>query len=210
MIVKSMMLSRFAALTVVIVLAASMVTFAAQELPSTVKVIGKLPKYGEPVVVTTMGQSPGALMARMLCQSLGIKVEEKDLLTADDLVVASKTPATAYKAVIITMGTSLKGMGAAGIDIKAEEKRIKAVIDKAKELGMAIIGMQVEGPSRRVDEYDEASIRAVAPYSNLLIIRGDIDGDKYFESLAKSKNIPLVTVVQAMDAKPVLKAVFGK
>ncbi|HHY46780.1 MAG TPA: hypothetical protein GX506_05700 [Firmicutes bacterium] len=181
----------------------------AATVPSTVELPDKLPKAEPPVVVTTLGQSPGALMVRMLCNSVKLKCDEKDLLTAEELLAASKKKDTAYKTLIITMGTSLKGMGAAGIDIESEVKRVQAVIDTARKLGILIIGAQIEGPSRRVDEYDEKSIRTVTPQSDLLIIRKDINKDGYFSNTAKEKHIPIVFITQAMDLTHVLKVLFS-
>ena len=78
-----------------------------------------------PAIVTTCGQSPGALMVKLLFKRAKIECEQNDALTADDLKDGK------YKTLIITTGTSLKGMGAAGTDIDAEVKRIQAVIAEA-------------------------------------------------------------------------------
>lgn len=174
-----------------------------------VELPAKLPKLQGPVVVTTLGQSPGALMVRMVCNSIKLPCTEKPLLTADDLLAAARKKETAYKVLVVTTGTSLKGMGAAGIDIDHEVKRVQACLDTARKLGVTIIGAQIEGPSRRVDEYDEKSIRTVTPQSDLLVIRKDINQDGYFTKVAKEKNIPLIFIDQALDLTQVFKALFS-
>lgn len=168
---------------------------------ASVEVIGKLPKAHSPAVVTTCGQSPGALMIKMLGNMVKLPIEEQGLLTADQ--------AKKYKTVFITMGTSLKGMGAAGIDIDAEVKRINAIIAQAKKSGALIIGTQLEGPSRRTDETDELSNKTVTSQADLIIIRKDINGDGFFTKQAKAKGVPIVLVDQAIEAKDVLKTLFG-
>lgn len=196
------------ALTVVLALAGCAVVLAAQ-LPAGVEIPAKLPKAHGPAVVTTLGQSPGALMIKMLCGLVKLPCEEKALYTADELQAALKKKDTAPKALFITMGTSLKGMGAAGIDIDAEVKRVQGLIAVARKAGLLVIGTQLEGPSRRVDETDERSVKAVAPQSDVLLIRKDVNFDGYFTKTSKEKGIPLIQVGQAMDATHALKALFG-
>lgn len=181
----------------------------AEQAAAGVEVIGKLPKAQGPVVVTTLGQSPGALMVKMLCGLVKLPCDEKAMLTAEELQAAQKKKETAYKTLFITMGTSLKGMGAAGIDINAEVKRVQALINTANKLGITIIGTQLEGPSRRVDETDEWSIKTVTPQSDVLLIRKDVNFDGYFTKVGKEKGIPVVLVGQAMDATQVLKMLFS-
>lgn len=180
----------------------------AEQAAAGVEVIGKLPKAQGPVVVTTLGQSPGALMVKMLCGLVKLPCDEKAMLTAEELQAAQKKKETAYKTLFITMGTSLKGMGAAGIDVDQEAKRINALIVAARKAGLKVVGTQLEGPSRRTDETDEKSIRTVAPQSDLLIIRRDVNWDGYFTKTAKDKGIPIILVTQAMDVKEVFKLLF--
>jgi len=167
----------------------------------------QLPVAELPLVVTTCGQSPGALMIRMVCGSIGLQCEEADLLTAKDLKSKAEE-GQAYKTLIITTGTSLKGMGAAGIDIDYEVSRIKAVIQEAKKEGILIIGAHIEGMKRRVDETDYASIGTVIPESNLIIVRADGNEDGYFTKLAKEHNIPLITVKETLHLANVFKKLF--
>lgn len=181
---------------------------AAQSIPG-VQMPAKLPKAHGPAVATTMGQSPGSLMVKMLADLVKLRCDERSLITAGEFQAALKKKDTAYKALFITMGTSLKGMGAAGIDVDQEAKRVSALIAAAKKAGVLVIGTQLEGPTRRVDETDEKSIRTVAPHADLLLIRKDVDFDGYFAKLSKEKGIPLILVNQAMDAKEVLKVLFS-
>lgn len=168
----------------------------------------KLPKLRGPAVATTMGQSPGALMVKMLCDLAKVSCKEESLLTAEEFQAALKKKGTAYGTLFVTMGTSLKGMGAAGIDVDQEAKRVNALIAAARKAGVTVVGVQLEGPSRRTDETDEKSIRTITPQSDLLLIRRDVNWDGLFTKTAKDKGIPIVLVTQAMDAKEVLKLLF--
>jgi hypothetical protein len=166
-----------------------------------------LPTAQLPVVITTCGQSPGALLVKVLCDKNKIPAEQNELLKADVLAAKAKE-GKPYKTLIITMGTSLKGMGAAGIDIDLEIKRINALIDEAKKQKLMIIGAHVEGKSRRADETDTASINAVAPHASVLIVRNDGNEDGLFTKIAEKQGIPLVGIKETLDLGDVLKKLF--
>lgn len=155
-----------------------------------------------PVIATTCGQSPGALMIRLICKRAKVKCDQNDVLTANDLKDKK------YKTLIITMGTSLKGMGAAGTDIYAEVKRIKGVIDEAKKQGMTLIGAHIEGMARRVDKTDEISIDTVAPVSDIIMVKEESDSDGFFTKVAKEKNVPIYSTKETLDLVDTFKELF--
>ncbi|HQN61800.1 DUF6305 family protein [Mesotoga prima] len=167
----------------------------------------EMPVVQPPMVVTTLGQSPGALMFRLVCVRNQIACVQEDLLTAEQLaeMVAGEN---APKTLVITTGTSLKGMGAAGIDMNFEVKRVEALISKAKELGMTIIGAHIEGMARRVDSTDEKSINTVMPKSDLILVIEDSDSDGFFTNFSNETGIPLVKVKESLEIGPALKKLF--
>jgi len=196
---KSKITEIFGVLLLVVAFCLSQASFAGEQV--------SIPTAKLPVVVTTCGQSPGALMIRLLFKQIHIQCDEVDLLKAKDLK-SKADQGKPYKTLIITTGTSLKGMGAAGIDIDYEVSRIKAVIKEAKKEGILIIGAHIEGMARRVDETDYASINTVIPESDLIIVRADGNKDGYFTKLAKKYNIPLITVKETLDLTGVFKKLF--
>lgn len=155
-----------------------------------------------PVVVTTCGQSPGALMVRIAATKAGIECTQNDMLQAEDLKGKS------YKTLIITMGTSLKGMGAAGTDIQAEVKRIKTLIEEAKKQGMPVIGAHIEGMSRRVDKTDAQSIETVAPVSDIIIVKADGNQDGLFTRIANERNLLLYSIEKTLDLVQTFQELF--
>lgn len=161
-------------------------------------------KAEEPVIVTSCGKSPGALMVKLVAKKAGINAEQNDAITAADLDKAN------CKTLIITMGSSGKGLGAAGTDIDSEAVRAKALIEKARSLGITVIGSQLEGMSRRSDAADDLSIESVAPLSDALMVKEDGNADGRFTKVAEAKKIPLFSVKQPMDMVPILKQIFGK
>lgn len=156
-------------------------------------------KAGTPVLVTSCGQSPGPIMLKVILQKVGVPLDLTLLAAPADL------KAKPYKSVIIVMGASLKGMGAAGISIDDELKRVAALIDEAKKLKITVIGAHIEGMKRRAqgadagDTTDEQSIDAVAPRSDILLINKDGDSDGRFTTIAKARGIPMITVEKNLD-----------
>jgi hypothetical protein len=171
-----------------------------------------------PVLITSCGQSPGATMLKVIFSKMGFSPEPKAyevnmLATADDLRAAEST-GHPYRSLIIVMGASLKGMGAAGISIDDELSRTARLIEEAKSLGLTVIGAHIEGMKRRAqgaaagDNTDELSIDAIAPNSNLLLVNKDGNTDNRFSLIAKEKNIPLILVEKNLDILEELKKIF--
>ncbi len=168
-----------------------------------------LPELHLPILATTCGQSPGALMVSLLCNEAGLACQEADLLTADEfLSECSEEQIDTMGVLFVTTGTSLKGMGAAGVDLDSEIARCTALIEAARSRGMTIIVGQIEGPSRRVDEYDEASISSMSPLADLLITRSDVDDDGYFTTLAEENGIPQIFITDTLDLGVLLPLLF--
>lgn len=181
------------------------------ELPEVLSVLT------EPILVTTCGQSPGALMVALICEGLGLACEERDLISADELEALCESGGDCpignmiapYNTLFVTTGTSLKGMGAAGVNVEAEIARCEGLIDFAKRLGVFVIVGQVEGGARRTDDYDEQSIRAMSPLADLLITHAGANTDDYFSQLAEELEIPQVFIEQTIELKELLPLLFG-
>ena len=167
-----------------------------------------IPKVELPLVVTTCGQSPGALMVWVLSKQIKLPCDREDLLTAEHLKVKADE-GNPYKTLIITTGTSMKGMGAAGVDIDFEVARIEAIIEEAKKEGILIIGAHIEGMARRVDATDAASIATVIPESKLLLIREDSNEDGHFTKAAEEQGIPIITFKETLDLSDIFKQLFN-
>lgn len=169
-----------------------------------------LPVLVPPVFVTTCGQSPGALMVGLLLAQGGIPHEEIDLLTADELLHQCSEVMNEFTGgvLFVTTGTSLKGMGAAGVNVDSEISRCTALIEAARERGMVIIVGQVEGANRRVDEYDEATITAMSPLADLLITRTDANEDGYFTTLSEENEIPQIFIEDTIDLGVLFPLIF--
>ncbi len=168
-----------------------------------------------PVLVTSCGQSIGPTTIKVVLQRLKMAYDI-DPLAAPETLQAKAKAGTPYKSLIITMGASLKGMGAAGIEIEDELARAAALIAEARKEGIKIIGAHIEGMKRRSqgaaagDTTDEQSIDAVAPNAHILLVLKEGNSDGRFTVISQAKKIPLIEFEKTLDLIPALEKLFGK
>ncbi len=173
------------------------------------------PKADLPVLVTSCGQSIGPTTIKVVLQRLKLPFDIDPLATPETLQAKAKA-GTPYRSLVITMGASLKGMGAAGIAIEDELDRAAALIAEARKLGVKVIGAHIEGMKRRSqgaaagDTTDEQSIDAVAPNSALLVVLKEGNADGRFTAIAQAKRIPLIEFEKTVDLIPTLEKLFAK
>jgi hypothetical protein len=117
---------------------------------------------------------------------------------------------TPYQTVIIAIGASLKGMGASGLTVEDEVKRLKQITDHCRKKGINIIGLHVGGQSKRgaPGSDNERMIDAVAPFADHLIITMDSNKDGRFSKIAEEKGIPLTQVEYALELVDIFKKIF--
>ena len=173
------------------------------------------PKAELPVLITSCGQSNAPTTIKVVMQRLKMAFDIDPLATPETLQAKAKA-GTPYKTLIITMGASLKGMGAAGIEIEDELARAAALIAEARKQGIRIIGAHIEGLKRRSqgaaagDTTDEQSIDAVAPNSAILLVYKEGNSDGRFTAIAQAKKVPLIEFEKTVDLIPTLEKLFAK
>lgn len=150
-------------------------------------------KLEGPFLMTTCGQSTGSVMFHMLAKQSGQESTDDHELEAKDL------PAEGVKTLVITTGTSGKGMGAAGTDINAEIERCTALAQAAKDAGITVVCAHIEGMSRRTDNADQASIDNILPYADIIVVVEESDSDGLFSNYAAEHDIPIIIVPQALN-----------
>jgi len=177
------------------------------------------PKAELPALITSCGQSPGATMIKVIFMKIDFENPDPAYTAmmqaeAEDLISAQES-GTPYRSLIVVMGASLKGMGAAGISIEDELSRIESLIKKAQQQGITVIGAHIEGMKRRAqgaapgDNTDELSIDTVAPHSDILVINKEGNEDRRFSIIAEKNNIPMVVVEKNLELMTELKKMFS-
>jgi len=183
--------------------------------PAALAVRAEEAKADLPVLITSCGQSNAPTTIKVVMQRLKMAFDIDPLATPEMLQAKAKAGAP-YKTLIITMGASLKGMGAAGIEIEDELNRAAALIAEARKQGVKIIGAHIEGLKRRAqgaaagDTTDEQTIDAVGPNSDLLLVYKEGNADGRFTSIAQAKKIPLIEFEKTVDLIPTLEKLFAK
>ncbi|HPW17899.1 MAG TPA: DUF6305 family protein [Candidatus Aminicenantes bacterium] len=173
------------------------------------------PRAELPVLVTSCGQSIGPTTIKVVLQRLKLDFDI-DPLAGPAALQAKARAGAPYKSLIITMGASLKGMGAAGIQIEDEIDRAAALMAEARKQGIKIIGAHIEGMKRRSqgaaagDTTDEQSIDAVAPNSDILLVLKEGNSDGRFTAISQARKIPLVEFEKTVDLIPALEKLFAK
>lgn len=151
-------------------------------------------KLHGPFLMTTCGQSTGSVMFHMVAVQAGLTSTDEHQLMESDL----DTVGTDAKTLVVTTGTSGKGMGAAGTDVDDEIARCTAVVNAAKAKGMTIVAAHVEGMSRRTDANDQASIDAMLPLADVIVCVEDSNSDNYFSDYASEHNVPIIIVPDSL------------
>ncbi len=191
----------------------------------------KIPNAELPILTTSAGQSPDVTTLNIILEEAGLKYDYCDVPDVEMLKtgagLAGKESAegfhveintdlekypegTQYKTIIFAIGASLKGMGASGLTIEDEEKRLKSLIDYCKENNIFIIAVHVGGLSKRgaPGGDNERMIDTVAPFADYLVVASDSNKDGRFTTIAKEKEIPFTEIEYALDLVDILKQVF--
>ena len=163
-------------------------------------------KAGEPLLITNAGQGPGGKMARLLIiQSQA--VEDWTYNAEPEPEDLEEKP---YNTLLVVIGSSAKGLGASGITIDDEIRRLDKMIAKAKELEMQIIAAHIEGMARRDQEggANERSINAIAPFADYIIVKEDGNADGKFTKIAEENGIPITFIKDSRDLTEVIKMMY--
>lgn len=143
--------------------------------------VSAAPQFDQPLLITSVGQSADGQMVRVLAQRAGLNFSYDTL--ADASAVSN------YRTLVLVVGGSSKGLGAAGINADQEENRARNLISAAKNSGVGIIVMHVGGESRRGDLTDRF-VHGVAPSANYLIVVADGNGDNIFGQFGIPLDLP--------------------
>ena len=152
-----------------------------------------------PILVTSGGQSADYQMIATVMGKVGMDYQVNNLATSATLGNA--------KTLIVVVGGSSKGLGAAGIDADGELARLAELIDGAKAAGLSVIAMHTGGEARRGDLSDKfiSPIFEKADYA-IVVSTGDEDG--LMAGICAANNIPMDAIASIKDVSAVLPAAF--
>lgn len=154
-----------------------------------------------PIILTSVGQSADVNVVQTLLKKCEIDSDLNATVTADDL--------GSYKTLVLAIGGSSKGLGAAGVDENQELDRVKSVIAKAEEQGMTIIALHIGGSARRGTLSDKFIPDAlVAADAAIIVSEGDSDG--FMKGIVTENGVATAFIDNQVGAVEPLKTIFGK
>ncbi len=152
-----------------------------------------------PILVTSGGQSADYQMISTVMGKKGMDYTTNNLATSADL--------SGIKTLIVVVGGSSKGLGAAGIDANGELARLTELLDGAKKAGVTVIAMHTGGSARRGDLSDKF-IKPVFEYADYAIVKADGDEDGLMQGICKDKGIECSVIKSMGEVADVLPAAF--
>jgi hypothetical protein len=167
---------------------------------TTVALAADPPAFARPGLVTSIGQSSDVVIVKALLNTqLKLDLAVKPLAQPEDLA--------GVKSLVAVVGSSAKGLGAAGLDMAKETARARALLQAAREKKIPILVMHTGGEARRGKTTNDL-IDLVVPEADYVIVVAGGNKDKRFESLAAARKTPVVEVEKLADAGSAVKALF--
>lgn len=136
-----------------------------------------------PILMTSAGQSADVSMFNAIAARSGVEATSRELVKADDIEVGE------YNTLVIVVGGSSKGLGAAGVDAEQEQARVDAIIEKLQD-SVTIVVAHIGGQARR-GELSDGFINAVLPVADYIIVVEEGDADGLFSNYAAENNVPI-------------------
>ena len=201
--------------SIVVLLFAVLIFFLAPSMLMAKITGADLKTYDCPLLLTSGGQGAGSKTLRLLLN----QTKKFNYGVDGDFFLEDETPARysyidsgKYKALVIVMSVTEKGLGASGITIEDEIGFLKEVIKKAQAQNMPIIAVSMEKDARSKisTNGNERVIDTVCPYADWIISLTDNNSDGRFTALGEKYNIPVTLVDKPLELVKVLPSIFVK
>lgn len=158
------------------------------------------PLFEQPLLITSAGQSAEVQLASVLAKRAGLDYSLSKAATHNDL--------QNVKSLVIVLGVSLKGLGAAGLDMEKETERVRDLVSEAKKRNIPFLCLHLGGDTRRGQQTDDI-ISAFLPSAKMAIIVKSGNADGIFTRICRENDISLVEVEKTTDALEPLKNAFN-
>jgi hypothetical protein len=158
------------------------------------------PSFSRPAIIASAGQSSDIVIVKALLNTqLKMDFTVKPLAQPADLA--------GMKTLVLVVGASAKGLGAAGLDMTKEIARTRALLAAAHEQKIPVLVMHTGGESRRGKTSNDL-IDVVVPEADHVIVVAGGNKDKVFNTLAAKRQTPVVEVEKLAAAGDAVKAAF--
>jgi hypothetical protein len=157
--------------------------------------------FDPPLLITSAGQSADAAIASNLAKRAALDAVLIKFATDKDLA--------GRKTLVLVIGASMKGLGAAGIDTAKEEDRVRRLLAEAKRTSTPILAMHLGGAERRGEMTDDL-IREFLPAAKAALVVKAGNRDGLFTHVCAAHAIPLFEVEKSLDAVDLLKSIVKR
>jgi hypothetical protein len=157
------------------------------------------PVFHEPILLTSCGQSADVLMLKTLMA--------KDSLNFDYKPDAKSADLDGKGSLIVVVGGSSKGLGAAKISAEDETARISALLEAAHTAGIPVLAVHMGGMNRRGALSDPFNRLGAENAVKIIVVKGG-DNDGFFTKLATEKKIPLISCANGLEVGPVVRGLY--
>jgi hypothetical protein len=155
----------------------------------------------EPALLTSAGQSADVQILKTLF--------DRSKVAAKTLPLAKPADLDGVKTLVVAVGGSSKGLGAAGIDAEKEKARVKSLLARARELKIPVLAMHIGGEAKRGDLSD-GLFSLVAETAAQVVVVKDGDKDGFLGKAAAANKVPLHSVEKLAAVMEPIKTIFGK
>ena len=158
-------------------------------------------EFEAPVLVTSFGQSTdGSMIEQVMKRLKTVSYSYNPTATGADL--------DGVKTVVIAVGNSTKGLGAAGISQEQETARAKEFMTAVEKKGVKVILCHIGGATRR-GSLSDAFADMVLPLSSYMVVKEDGNEDSKFTSYASAHSIPITLVYGSKDTVDAFRLIFN-
>lgn len=157
------------------------------------------PIGGEPLMITSAGQSTDIYIVKDIANKLMIDNYFMPLATAEQV--------NDVKSAVIVIGYSEVGIRLNDLDFQQEKKRVLGLINEIKQRDIALITVYLRG-SRMLASENKELLELVIKYSDYLIVTEENGNNMYFEELAASADIPITIVDDVNEVSEPFVSVF--
>lgn len=160
-----------------------------------------LPQFQQPLLITSAGQSADVQIGGVLAKRAGLSATLSKNATPQDL--------EEIKTLALVIGVSMKGLGAAGLDLEQEKSRVRELIDEAHNRDIPLLCLHLGGESRR-GELTDQMIQDFLPQAQMVIVVKSGNKDGLFTTICMEKNIPFLEVERTSEVLEPLKNIFAQ
>lgn len=155
------------------------------------------PKPSKPALITSAGQSTDGLILKTVLtnRATGDTIPFEKLANPGNL--------NGIRTLIVSVGLSTKGLGAAGVNADQEKARVKSLLDAAKKNDVFVILVHIGGTSRRGAGSDDLA-RMVGEYAHHIMVIKASNDDGFFTRMSQERKIPFTEVADRTALGPVI------